>query len=39
MTSAVAEEQLFQHIQNLQYIQSDGNIALSPASAVRGKYL
>lgn len=39
MTRAVAEEQLFQYIWNLQYIQSDGNIALSPASAVRGKYL
>lgn len=39
MTSAVAEEQLFQYIWNLQYIQSDGNIALSPAAAVRGKYL
>lgn len=39
MTNAVAEGQLFQYIQNLQYIQSDGNIALSLPSADREKYL
>jgi len=39
LTGAGAEETLFQCIQNLEYIESDGNVALFLASAVREKYL